>query len=303
MPLAILSRIKFIEELFIRMAWVIENVVEAETEFPRASYPNTIIWLVLDGERTIEVNGFLHEVRAGDIVVIPPQTPRIVLLGKPSSAPFHYYSIGCDIKIGSLNFVELYKLPLQSTINDTSALHELAELTAKLLSQALAVIKTLNALNQPQLIIGKVDTDETIALLAVNASFQAWFIRILDILRRHLPDYPKEIDSRISRLCDYMQANLDKRLSLSNLAQYLYISESHLRLLFRTTMGMPPSEYLRQLRLQRAKDLLVNTSYSLKEIAELTGFQTLNHFSRMFRRYESIPAIQYRKRYYGAAQG
>lgn len=301
--MAILSRIRFVEDLFIRMAWVIENVVSAETEFPRASYPKTIIWIVVDGSRTIEANGCLYEVQAGDVVVIPPQTPRIVMTSDPASGPFHYYSIGCDMKIGSLNFVELYNLPLVTAIEDRSAFREIAEQTAKLLDQSLEVIKTLHALDQPQLIIGKINTDETVALLHVNASFTAWIARFLNMMRRYLPDKPQDIDPRISKLCAYMQANLDKKLMLPDLAQYLYISESHLRLLFRKTMGIAPTDYLRELRLQRAKDLLVNTPYSLKEIAELSGFQTLNHFSRMFRSYESISATEYRKRYYGTAQG
>lgn len=301
--MAILSRIKFVEDLFIRMAWVIENVVNAETEFPRASYAKTIIWVVVEGKRTIEVNGFLHEVQAGDIVVIPPQTPRTVLSSDPNSVPFHFYTIGCDIKIGSLNFAELYKLPLLTRVADKSAFEELSSLTAKLLVQSLQVIKELNALNQPQLVIARVNTDETAALLAVNASFHVWFARFLDMMRCYLPDEPQEIDPRIRRLCTYMQRNLDRKLTLPDLAQYSYISESHLRLLFRKTLGVSPSEYLRQLRLQRAKDLLVNTSYSLKEIAELSGFETLNHFSRVFSAYESLPANQYRKRYYGSVQG
>ncbi|GBG08597.1 AraC family transcriptional regulator [Paenibacillus agaridevorans] len=301
--MAVLSRIRFVEDLFVRMAWVIENVVDAETEFPRASYPKTIIWLVLDGTRTIEVNGNLREVRAGDIVVIPPQTPRIVLASDASASPFHYYTVGCDIKIGSLNFVELYNLPLIARIEDTSAFQELTRLTAKLLEQSLDVIKSLHALDQPQLIISKVNTDETVALLAVNASFNVWVARFFDMMRGYMPDKAQEIDPRISRLCNYMQMNLEKKLALPDLAAYLFISESHLRLLFRKTMGISPSEYLRQLRLQRAKDLLVNTTYSLSEIAELSGFQTLNHFSRMFKSNESIPATEYRKRYYGIAQG
>ncbi|OUS77738.1 hypothetical protein B1748_02845 [Paenibacillus sp. MY03] len=301
--MAVLSRIRFVEDLFVRMAWVIENVVDAETEFPRASYPKTIIWLVLDGTRTIEVNGNLREVRAGDIVVIPPQTPRIVLASDASASPFHYYTVGCDIKIGSLNFVELYNLPLIARIEDTSAFQELTRLTAKLLEQSLDVIKSLHALDQPQLIISKVNTDETVALLAVNASFNVWVARFFDMMRGYMPDKAQEIDPRISRLCNYMQMNLEKKLALPDLAAYLFISESHLRLLFRKTMGISPSEYLRQLRLQRAKDLLVNTTYSLSEIAELSGFQTLNRFSRMFKSNESIPATEYRKRYYGIAQG
>lgn len=301
--MAILSRIKFVEDLFIRMAWVIDNVVSAETEFPRASYAKTIIWVVVEGKRTIEVDGLLHEVQAGEIVVIPPQTPRTVLRSDPASGPFHFYTIGCDIKIGSLNFAELYKLPLLTRVADTTAFKEITTLTAKLLVQALKVIKNLNALDQPELIIGRVNTDETVALLAVNASFHVWFARFLDMMRCYLPAEPKEIDPRIGKLCAYMQTNLGRRLTLPDLAQYSYISESHLRLLFRKTMGVSPSEYLRQLRLQRAKDLLVNTSYSLKEIAELSGFETLNQFSRVFSTYESVPASQYRKRYYGSVQG
>jgi AraC-like DNA-binding protein len=297
---AILSRIRFVEDLFIRMAWVIENVVNAETEFPRASYPKTIIWVVVDGKRTIEVNGSLHEVRAGDIVIIPPQTPRILLPSDPASSPFRYYSIGCDIKIGSLNFTELYNLPLLTRIADRSAFNEISLLTGKLLVQSLKVITDLNALDQPQLIISSVNTDETIALLAVNSAFHEWFARFLDMMRCYLPAEPQEIDPRISKLCMYMQMNLERRLKLPDLAQYLYVSESHLRLLFRKAMGVSPSEYLRQLRLQHAKDLLINTSYSLKEIAELSGFETLNHFSRVFSTFESVPAIQYRKRYYGS---
>ncbi|CAG7652550.1 helix-turn-helix domain-containing protein [Paenibacillus allorhizosphaerae] len=301
--MAILSRIKFVDDLFMRMAWVIEHVVNAETEFPRANYAKTIIWIVVEGKRTIEVNGSLHEVQAGDIVVIPPQTPRTVLPSDPASGPFHYYTIGCDIKIGSLNFAELYKLPLLTRVADISAFTEISKLTAKLLVQSLKVIKELNALDQPQLIISRVNTDETAALFALNASFHFWFARFLDMMRCYLPDEPQEIDPRISRICTYMQLNLDRRLKLPDLANYLYISESHLRLLFRKTMGVSPTEYLRQLRLQRAKELLVNTSYSLKEIAVLSGFETLNQFSRVFSTYESVPAIQYRKRYYGSVQG
>lgn len=301
--MAILSRIKFVEDLSLKLAWVIENVVRAETEFPRASYPKTIIWIVVGGERTIEVNGMLHEVHAGDVVVIPPQTTRTVLPCRPHSEPLHYYSIGCDGKIGSLNFVELYGLPTVTTIEDRAAFLEMARMSALLLDQSLDVIKSLHALDQPQLIINKVNTDETSALMSVNASFTAWFARFLAMMRSYIPDKPQEIDPRIGRLCAYMQLNLNSKLSMSDLARYLYISESHLRLLFRKTLGISPSEYLRQLRLQHAKDLLVNTTYSLKEIAERSGFRTLNHFSRMFATYEAVSATEYRKRYYGSPQG
>ncbi|MFS0727449.1 AraC family transcriptional regulator [Paenibacillus sp. 1P07SE] len=296
--MAVLGRVRLIEDLVMRLGWVIENVVPGETEFPRASYPNTIIWIVVDGNREIEVNGVRHAVQAGEVVVIPPQTPRIVLRSDASSPPFRYFTIGCDIKLGPLNFVELYELPLITRITDSTAFADMAGRTAALLAQSLEVIQALHALNQPQLIISKVTTDDTLALLAVNASFHAWFVRFMDMMRDSLPDVPKGIDPRIGKLCSYMQLNLDRKLTLPELAQYMYVSESHLRLLFRKTMGISPLSYLRQLRLQCAKDLLVHTSHSLKEIAQRSGFGTLNHFSRTFKTYEAISPMEYRKRYH-----
>ncbi|MGG1519303.1 AraC family transcriptional regulator [Paenibacillus oryzisoli] len=301
--MAILSRIKFVEDLFMQIAWVIEHTVNAETEFTRASYEKTIIWVVMTGRRRIEVNGSLYEVQAGDIVVIPPLTPRTLLPGDPASVPFHFYTIGCDLKIGPLHVAELYKLPLVTSIKDSVNFRNLINLTSMLLTQSLDMIKELQALDQPELVISKVNTYETAGLLAVNASFHLWFSRFFEMMLCYLPGEPQDIDPRISKLCAYMQKNVDRKLTLPDLAQYLYISESHLRLLFRKTLGISPSTYLRQLRLQRAKELLVNTSYSLKEIAELSGFESLNHFSRVFSTYESVPALQYRKRYYGNMQG
>ncbi|CAG7614601.1 helix-turn-helix domain-containing protein [Paenibacillus allorhizosphaerae] len=301
--MAILSRIKFVEDFLLRMAWVNDNHVEAHVEFPRASYAKTIIWVVVDGKRTIEVNGILYEVQAGDIVVIPPQTPRTVLKGDPASDPIRYYSIGCDLKVGSLHFVQLYKMPVITSIEDAAAFREMSRLSAQLSTEAISVINMLHALNQPKRIISRVNTEESAALLALSATFQLWFARFIGLMQPYLPAEPRDIDPRISELCAYMQQNIGRKLTLSDLAKFVFLSESHLRLLFRKTVGVAPMAYFRQLRLQRAKELLVNTAYTLKEVAEMTGFDTLNQFSRMFSSYEAISASNYRKRYYGGVQG
>ncbi|CAG7600822.1 HTH-type transcriptional activator RhaR [Paenibacillus solanacearum] len=301
--MAVLSRIQFVEDFMMRMAWVNDNVLQADTEFPRARYAKTILWVIVHGKRMIEVGGALFEVQAGDLVVIPPQTQRAVLKSDPGMGTFHYYSVGCDIKIGSLHFTQLYNIPVRTPIQDAEAFQEIAVRSERLSAEAKSILQLLQAAGKPKMIVSKVNMKESAALLALNASSQAWFALFFQLLQPSLQDKPREIDPRISELCAYMQQHLRQKLTMPDLAKVAFLSESHLRLLFRKTMGMAPMEYLKQLRLQRAKDLLVNSSCSLEEVADLTGFAALNQFSRIFSSQEGISASSYRKRYTGGIQG
>jgi AraC-like DNA-binding protein len=85
-------------------------------------------------------------------------------------------------------------------------------------------------------------------------------------------------------------------MKISNLARHIYTSESHLRMLFRKTLGISPMDYLQQERMRRTRELLLNTEYSIKEISEKTGFANQNIFSRAFVNLEGISPREYRKR-------
>ena len=64
--------------------------------------------------------------------------------------------------------------------------------------------------------------------------------------------------------------------------------------LFRELTGYSPMEYLRRLRIERARELLANPSLSIKEVADGAGFSDPNHFSRVFARLDGIPPTAYR---------
>ena len=67
------------------------------------------------------------------------------------------------------------------------------------------------------------------------------------------------------------------------LAAELGVSYSHLRHSFRSRLGLSLKQYHLNTRLQRAQDLLVNTSKPIKEIAEILGFESASHFSKHFK--------------------
>jgi transcriptional regulator GlxA family with amidase domain len=73
---------------------------------------------------------------------------------------------------------------------------------------------------------------------------------------------------------DFMNANLHRKLSLSELAKSVNISRSHLCYLFKTQTGMTPGQYLMMLRMQKACELLATSLLSVKQIMLEVGYNS-----------------------------
>jgi transcriptional regulator GlxA family with amidase domain len=91
------------------------------------------------------------------------------------------------------------------------------------------------------------------------------------------------LDTRIEQARDFLQKNKTQTLRISEIAARLHLSSSHFRHVFRKQMGMPPSRYVKLLRLQRAKELLESTFLSVKEVMSEAGFSDLSHFVRDYK--------------------
>ena len=81
----------------------------------------------------------------------------------------------------------------------------------------------------------------------------------------------------------YMHQNLDRVLSVADLANEMSCSEGHLHRRFKSAFDQTPVQYLNRLRLERAIDLMQNTRLTIKQIALRTGFSDPLYFSRVFR--------------------
>lgn len=94
-----------------------------------------------------------------------------------------------------------------------------------------------------------------------------------------------------------MRDDVRGELSLGEFAQSVNLSVWRLCHIFKSDVGMPPIRYLRQLRMERAKDLLESSFLSVKEIAFQVGLNDESHFVRDFKStYGYSPAL-YRARF------
>lgn len=95
---------------------------------------------------------------------------------------------------------------------------------------------------------------------------------------------------RIQDSISFMQEQLHRPLSVANLAEQAAMSSSHYAHHFREVAGITPMRYLRDLRLEKARNLLIYQGARPNEAAYNSGFESIEHFNREFkRRYASTP--------------
>jgi AraC family transcriptional regulator len=101
--------------------------------------------------------------------------------------------------------------------------------------------------------------------------------------------------SELRRLLDWLEDNLALDVSLSTIAAFLGFSRSHLNATFRQAMGIPLHEYVVRRRVDRAKELLVNGTQCIKDIALECGFAHPSHMARHMRRILGISPSDLRR--------
>lgn len=124
--------------------------------------------------------------------------------------------------------------------------------------------------------------------LAVNALERA-------LLWIHSVNDRQALDERIRRAVDLLAERMHEPLSLDRVAQACGLSVSRLAHLFREQIGLPPQQYLEELRLQRAAQLLRSTGLCIGEVAAETGYAGAFYFSSRFRKKFGQSPCQYRR--------
>lgn len=104
---------------------------------------------------------------------------------------------------------------------------------------------------------------------------------------------PKEV-SFAEKLSAYLDENLHRQLHLQEIADRFYVSVPHLERLCRRSFHCGVIALLKQRRFQRAKQLLISTQLSVREIGEKVGYRDPAHFSGFFRSVSGMSPRDYR---------
>lgn len=109
------------------------------------------------------------------------------------------------------------------------------------------------------------------------------------------PALERETVRRLAEICRYMEEHLDGSLTISALSRRACLSTTTFKEGFRRLYGLPVHTWLRQRRMERAAELLRDSSLSVLGVAQSVGYGSASQFSAAFRRQYGMTPAMYRK--------
>ena len=103
------------------------------------------------------------------------------------------------------------------------------------------------------------------------------------------------VQEQIERAAAYFNENYNTKISIDDYAESLHISTNGFIHNFKQYAGMSPTQYILSLRMVNAQSLLERTTYNIKEISEIVGYENPLYFSRVFKKEIGKSPAQYRK--------
>jgi len=254
-----------------------------------------LLVLVAEGEMALRLEG-QGEVRLGrgDIFLVPPDTlHEMEGLSAETFVPFIHFDLVYDPMRSH------WEMHIPDDTVDlepwSERLHPRVELDA--VNMLTGVIRAHNNAHVASLILAL--CEEAARSLPYSELVLAG--RMIEILaqmmrgRTGLPSGQGIYTPKLELAAEIMRERCERELSMVDVAGRCGMSVSHFRQLFQTHFGMAPSNYLRQARIQRAKELMISTKHGLSEIAWAVGFANVHSFSRAFRAVEGVPPDTYRR--------
>ena len=107
---------------------------------------------------------------------------------------------------------------------------------------------------------------------------------------------PQE-ERAITSLTRYLQEHLAEEISLSVLADEFHLSAQYISQLFKNEIGVNFLAYLTNIRMEKAKQLLLSTNLSIAEVSEQAGYGDYRVFTKVFKKTEGITPSQYRREF------
>lgn len=135
-----------------------------------------------------------------------------------------------------------------------------------------------------------------------KALLKALTCELLILLQREKERKDKAIDDSvpsklISEIIAYINSNHHKKVTLEETAKLFFTNPSYLSRTFKNCTGISFSDYLINFRIKKALELLLETDKNITQIAFDVGFNSTNHFCKVFKTVMEISPLQYKKQH------
>jgi AraC family transcriptional regulator len=226
---------------------------------------------------------FAGRVRAGEVAIIP------------AGSSWSCGSQGSHFR----NALLLYLRPLfvRSAVSDLNFSYKEIALTPQIgfrnehiLHVAMSLLHELNEANA----VGQLYADSLAICLAMQVVRR--YSSLKDVRIRRGGMSPHKLRKAVGLIDHHLAEEDEGRVPLRVVAKEVGISYSHFSRAFKQAIGMSPTNYIAERRIERAKKLMQETDLPISEIAIRSGFSSQSHFTTSFRRLAKVTPKSFRKR-------
>ncbi|SFV69052.1 Transcriptional regulator, AraC family [hydrothermal vent metagenome] len=111
---------------------------------------------------------------------------------------------------------------------------------------------------------------------------------------KNLASLSTELEPELKELLAWIKININQVLTLAILAKQMHVSERTLMRIFKKKIGILPTKYLQNIRVQMAKELLINSQKSIEQITFNIGYEDIPSFRRLFKKKTGLSPGEYR---------
>ncbi len=240
--------------------------------------------VVSEGDAQVQADDQMLEARAGDVLLFRPQTLHGISPREEKRGTLRLYDVKFDVNEAGL-FQKLWELPVLRHLDDVQTVkYYFNRIMAESEKKPPFYMRTISCYLWMILLM----------LLRPQTQEEQEALSALPEPEGSVPVRQRNID--IAGVERYIQENYIHNITLDTLSQVARSNKTSLTQAFKEVYGTTPLRYIIQLRLKKAKELLVETNISISEISELVGFQTIHYFSRFFKEKEHCSPLEYRMR-------
>jgi AraC-like DNA-binding protein/mannose-6-phosphate isomerase-like protein (cupin superfamily) len=244
-----------------------------------------MLWCVVAGELQLRLGGYYLNLQPGYAVLIPPGVPH------PSGVQYDYPNKFCDVFIISPRGRQMQCWITEHRNGNVQQTQNVSVLNAMLADDLDRIVEEISGSG----INSRVIACHLLSAIWLTLERELRQKRFVEILPS-VSNAPKPaLHDPIFMAKQYIQAHLHQELTLQNVAQAVHLSRTQFIVLFRQQTGQSFVEYLTELRLEWACQLLRETGWTVHHICTFIGFKAPAYFHRLFRRKTGMTPIQYRQ--------
>lgn len=226
---------------------------------------------IMSGKGRYKIDGQIYEISEGDLLILNPGVYHQALVANPEYPATEFFIGACDFCFEGMhpNNLELKQSPVYRTG---------PELKQKLMRLCTAMGAENDACK-----VGR------------YYMMQSYLIQfLLYVLRdeqdehtegRHCSFESVNKNEIVSQIIRYFEEHYAEKISLDIISENVYVSPFYISKIFKNVTGDTPIRYLIDIRLDKARELLAqHPEYSVREVAEMVGYDDAYHFSKLFKK-------------------